>query len=111
METLRNWTCGNVYHLSLSLLTLAYIIGEIAHFLINTTAREVSGCKQRITYEQFDDKVARDIHFRDQECFFNESFKERKDDNNCTAVKDQTDCRSRDYCVWSYSGFGYEYQV
>ena len=49
METLRNWTCGNVYHLSL--LTLAYIIGEIAHFLINTTAREVNGCKQRITYE------------------------------------------------------------
>ena len=49
METLRNWTCSNVYHLTL--LTLAYIIGEIAHFLIVTTAREVSGCKQRVSYE------------------------------------------------------------
>ena len=55
--------------------------------------------------------MARDIHFGDQECFFNETFKDRKDDNNCTAVKDEADCKARDFCVWSYSGFGYEYQV
>ena len=66
--------------------------------------------KEKLT-KHFGIQVARDIHFGDKECFFNETFKEKKDDNNCTALKDQTDCRSRDFCVWDYSGFGYEYQV
>ena len=33
------WTGRNAY--SLALMTLAYVCGEIAHFLINTTGREV----------------------------------------------------------------------
>ena len=48
METLRNWTCSNVYHLTL--LTLAYIIGEVAHFLINTTAREARSVNKERVY-------------------------------------------------------------
>ena len=36
-----NWSARNCSYLGL--LTLAYILGEVAHFLINTTSRAVSG--------------------------------------------------------------------
>ena len=86
---MENWTAKNTYYLSL--LTCSYIIGEIAHFLINTTARE----------------VARDIHFGDKECFPNST----KTDNNCTLNKDEVTCQQDSKCFWSFSGDGYEYQV
>jgi len=90
---MNNWTFKNCYYLLL--LTASYIIGEIAHFLINTTSRE----------------VARDIHFGDRECFFNSTFEERKEDNNCSAVRHEEDCEEREFCSWDYSGLGYEYQI
>ena len=36
---MNNWSFKNVYYLVI--LTSSYIIGEISHFLINTTSREV----------------------------------------------------------------------
>ena len=56
-------------------------------------------------------QVARDIHFGDQECFYNETFGERKDDKNCSNVGDKRECEGREWCVWDYSGLGYEYQI
>ena len=35
-----DWTVTNIWYLSL--MTLGYIFGEIAHFLINTTSKEVA---------------------------------------------------------------------
>ena len=107
---MNNWSFKNVYYLLL--LTSSYIIGEIAHFLINTTSREVRDLVQTssnltLTLAQ----VARDVHFGDKECFFNETFTERKEDNNCSDVGDEGDCREREFCYWDYSGLGYEYQI
>ena len=36
----KDWTLTNIFYLSL--MTLGYIFGEIAHFLINTTSKEVA---------------------------------------------------------------------
>eukprot|EP00092_Neocalanus_flemingeri_P055973 GFUD01066284.1.p1 GENE.GFUD01066284.1~~GFUD01066284.1.p1 ORF type:complete len:509 (-),score=75.50 GFUD01066284.1:55-1581(-) len=91
-----DWTIKNSYYLTL--MTAAYIIGEICHFLINTTGRE----------------VARDIHFGDKSCFFNDSYadpSEDKSSNNCSMVKDQKECTEVEYCSWEYSGLGIEYQI
>jgi len=92
-----DWALKNSY--CLTLMTAAYIIGEIAHFLINTTGRE----------------VARDIHFGDKACFYNESSGDssshNKSSNNCTQIKDQKECTRTVYCSWEYSGLGIEYQI
>jgi len=90
-----DWTIKNSYYLTL--MTLAYIIGEIAHFLINTTGRE----------------VARDVHFGDKSCYFNESVRNQSQKNsyNCTKIKDQKSCSKVEFCSWEYSGLGIEYQV
>merc|ERR1712012_1329018 len=88
-----NWSLGNSY--CLFVLTLSYILGEIAHFLINTTARE----------------VARDIHFGEEECYFNETVTELRDDNNCSSLKTLDQCHRAPHCYWSWSGQGYQYQV
>ena len=45
------WSWNRCY--SLMVMTVAYIVGEVAHFLINTTGRA----------------VAREIHFGDSACF------------------------------------------
>ena len=44
-ESLRSdWTINNIWYLAL--MTFGYIFGEIAHFLINTTSREVARGKK-----------------------------------------------------------------
>jgi MFS family permease len=92
METAsQGWTISK--GLFLAYMSLSYIIGEIAHFLINTTSRE----------------VARDVHFGDKSCFPN---KTRADEVNstvsCTGYNETT---CTDECYWEYSGSGYEYQI
>merc|ERR1719189_1115461 len=72
-------------------MTVAYIVGEVAHFLINTTGRA----------------VAREIHFGDSACF---PANKSNQATNCTAIKKQAECESQD-CAWDYSGLGLEYQV
>jgi len=86
------WTLANSYFLVL--MTSAYIVGEIAHFLINTTARE----------------VAQDVHFGDKSCFFNESFT-NSDSLNCSTIKEQIECSRLNGCSWQYSGMGIKYQI
>ena len=83
----------------LSLMTLSYIVGELTHFLINTTSRE----------------VARGVEFGEKSCFGNGSFviddEEDKDLFDCTESKNETHCGSEKHCYWEYSGLGIQYQV
>ena len=83
------WSWNRCY--SLIVMTVAYIVGEVAHFLINTTGRA----------------VAREIHFGESACF---PGNESKVATNCTAVEEQEECEAEG-CSWDYSGLGLEYQV
>lgn len=83
----------NVYYLAL--MTLSYIVGELTHFLINTTSRA----------------VAREIKFGDQSCFKSETNESSVGRSvNCTSLKNETDCVSEPECSWHYNGQGLQYQ-
>ena len=85
---------SKVYHLSL--MTLSYIVGELTHFLINTTSRA----------------VAREVEFGDQSCFKNETIVGGEELSvNCSSLKNETECVSQPECYWHYNGLGLQYQV
>jgi len=82
----------------LGLMSTAYIVGEIAHFLINTSSRE----------------VAQEIGFGDQACFLNTTRKSELGPNGtdpCPSIKNQSVCVQNDICTWDYNGIGLEYQI
>ena len=82
----------------LSLMTLSYIVGELTHFLINTTSRA----------------VAREIGYGEMSCFKNETFADVDSDETgviCSEIKNETDCALADNCHWSFNGLGIQYQV
>jgi len=107
MDSVRtDWTWKNTYFLAL--MTVGYIIGEIAHFLINTTNRA----------------VARDVHFGDKSCYLNSSHYTGHDDDSdgsgnvqdktkeCADQQNSTQCLAlAPQCEWNYSGVGVQYQV
>ena len=89
-------TMGKVYYLSL--MTLSYIVGELTHFLVNTTSRA----------------LARDLQFGDLSCFKNETAvtgEEEEISVNCTSLKEEKDCVDQSQCYWHYNGLGLQYQV
>ena len=57
----------------LSLLTLAYIIGEIAHFLIGVVTRD----------------MARDIHYGSMKCYDNETLSHNDSLTKCTDLDNE----------------------
>jgi len=85
----------------LSLMTLSYIVGELTHFLINTTSRA----------------VAREIGYGEMSCFKNETIADVGGDDGdetgviCSEIKNETDCALADNCHWSFNGLGIQYQV
>jgi len=97
----------------LGLMTLAYIVGELTHFLINTTNRE----------------VAREIGYGEKACYENKTLVQSngtKDvcdsseeeivehENNffkCSEAKNLTSCLEHSHCYWEYSGAGIQYQI
>jgi len=86
-------TVKNVYYLAL--MTLSYIVGELTHFLINTTSRA----------------VAREVEFGDQSCFKNQTnVSSNEKAVNCTDLKNETECASQAECYWHYNGLGLQYQ-
>jgi len=89
-----DWTFKNLTYLSL--LTIGYICGEIAHFLINTSSKA----------------VAQDVQFGDKSCLANENT-ETNDNNNitCGDFKNETTCILNEECVWNYDGSGIQYQI
>ena len=88
-----DWTFKNTYFLGL--MTLGYIIGEIAHFLINTSSRA----------------TARTIHYGDQSCYRVLSVNVTEDSAKCPDFETEEDCVLKAHCEWNYSGFGLDYQV
>merc|ERR1719270_3174029 len=91
-------TLSKVYFLSL--MTMSYIVGELTHFMINTTSRD----------------VAREVEFGEKSCFSKETV---ENDNNeedqgvfdCTQAKNESTCLNAKNCYWDYSGLGIQYQV
>jgi len=88
-----DWTLRNTY--LLTVMTMAHVLGEIAHFLINTSGRE----------------VARDLHFGELACFVNESHTGADSTINCSGIGSKDVCVSDPRCHWDYSGLGIEYQI
>ena len=79
MESNSIWTFRNSYFLCL--MSVGYVIGEIAHFLILTTNRA----------------VARDVHYGDKECFTNATHTQtsnlnRSNNVTCTSLKNESLC-------------------
>ena len=64
-------------------MSLGYVIGEIAHFMIITTSRS----------------VARDIHYGDKGCYDNATFpKENRDSSlKCESFKNESFCIEVNY--------------
>jgi len=73
----------------LALLTLSYTVGEVAHFLIAVTSRQ----------------VASSIQFGDMKCFTNTTA------TDCANLPDKQSCEGRAGCRWEYSGQGLQFQV
>jgi len=75
----------------LGLLTLSYMVGEVAHFLINVTSKD----------------LARSIGFGDLKCYANNTGSSAF----CAGFKIAKDCQEQLGCMWQYSGQGWEYQI
>ena len=71
-----NFTFRNSYFLVL--MSFGYVIGEIAHFLIITTSRQ----------------VARDVQYGDKGCYDNVTFPAENKDTNlkCESFKNESTC-------------------
>ena len=71
-----NWNIRSIYFLVL--MSLGYVIGEIAHFLIITTSRS----------------VARDVQYGDKGCYDNSTFPTGQKDENikCEGFKNDSSC-------------------
>jgi len=87
-----DWSPKNIWYLSL--MTLGYIFGELAHFLINTTSKA----------------VAQDVVFGDQKC---EAVNSNDTDavTFCEKLEDSSICIAEPRCNYNYTGSGIEYQI
>ncbi len=103
----RDWTLKNSY--SLGLMTLGYVVGEIAHFLIVTSSRAVARGK----FSSFDLEIVwkqrhfSEIRFGDKSCYA----KDPDVDDNCVPKSNQTICEADSKCTWEYNGSGLQYQI
>jgi len=77
----------------LGLLTLSYMVGEVAHFLVAVTSKD----------------LARSVGFGDMQCYANSTLGEQP--AVCAGFKAAEDCRNQAGCDWMYSGQGWEYQI
>lgn len=92
--------------ITLALLTLAFIVGEMSHFLIGSMSLD----------------MARDIHYGTMQCYLQkdmegmdgytqESCKEFETEEVCNAANSTSDANVTNICMWEYTGRGLEYQV
>ena len=85
-----DWTLKNISFLAL--ITSGYVIGEIAHFLIATTSKD----------------VANSIPYGDQVC------KDRANQTqliDCGALEAEAVCVAEPQCEWKYNGQGTDFQL
>nr|XP_026693449.1 protein spinster homolog 1-like isoform X2 [Ciona intestinalis]XP_026693450.1 protein spinster homolog 1-like isoform X2 [Ciona intestinalis]XP_026693451.1 protein spinster homolog 1-like isoform X2 [Ciona intestinalis] len=90
---LYHWYCTLI-------LMLCYGFGELGHFLIGVTSRE----------------MAQDVHFGDVGCVTYDVMVETSAAVRCAEIKNSTWCgnitqNGTRYCEWNYTGQGIEYQV
>ena len=86
-----DWSFQNIYFLSL--ITTGYIIGEIAHFLLSTTSKE----------------VATDVHYGEQVC---EALNDTYSDARCDEYEEESSCMAHNStCGWVYNGQGTDFQI
>jgi len=83
-----DWTIKNISFLAL--ITLGYVIGEIAHFLIAITSKE----------------TANSIHYGDQACMAKADQTEEVD---CGDLE-EGECVAEQNCEWKYNGQGSDFQ-
>ena len=74
---------------ALVLLTLSYLVGEMGHFLLSSTSRDIS----------------RDIGYGDKACFNVINMTD-----SCGSIKNREGCEASK-CSWEYTGLGLDYQV
>ena len=80
-------------YLTLTLLTLSYILGEMGNFLISTSSRA----------------VAASLKYGDTEC---SPLLTSNSSSQCHVLQTRAECETRgDTCVWRYTGQGWQYQV
>lgn len=84
-------TCQENRYYILSLLTLSYLVGELGHFLLSSTSRD----------------IAREIGYGDLACFQTTN----STDSFCTKRSAKADCESLPGCSWQHTGLGMDYQV
>ena len=75
----------------LVLLISSYLVGEMGHFMLGATSRD----------------MARDIGFGDEECVPRHNVTEV---TQCMTMS-REDCEDTSVCVWDYTGRGLDYQV
>ena len=81
---------------TLGLLTLSYMVGEVAHFLPAITSRD----------------LAESLKFGDQRCYSSAGVSGKsQSQSECSGLSSEPECVSAPGCVWSYSGQGWQYQV
>jgi len=79
---------------TLALLTLSFMVGEVAHFLPTVTSKA----------------LANSIGFGDMACYSNMS-NIHAATTPCSGFKTREGCGEQAGCVWMFSGEGWEYQV
>jgi len=79
---------------TLTLLTLSFMVGEVAHFLPTVTSKA----------------LANSIGFGDMACYSNVT-EDPQTTALCSGFKTQEGCGEQFGCMWMYSGEGWEYQV
>jgi len=84
-----DWTPRNIYFLGL--ITAGYVVGEIAHFLIATTSKD----------------VAQDVHYGDQTCQPGSNATTAQ----CEVWESETACQASGRCEWKYNGQGTQFQL
>ena len=90
-------------HTVLALLTSSYLVGEMGHFMLGGTSRD----------------MARDIGFGDKECVPRQNVTEIVTENVTENVTEVTqcmtlsreECEDTNLCQWDYTGRGLDYQV
>jgi len=79
---------------TLALLTMSFMVGEVAHFLPTVTSKA----------------MANSIGFGDMRCYTNTTMA-AEPSLVCSGFESKTDCSLHPGCVWMYSGQGWHYQL
>jgi len=96
----------------LGLLTVSFMVGEVAHFLMAVTSKEVANSVGFGDGECYNTDLTEEREADGRECYNTDLTEEREaDGRECSAIKQKQECKDESGCMWQYSGGGWEYQV